>query len=129
MQSTYCTLAVILENLPRYPELENIRYSLVNATSLTKEYHKVKYSIFWNKSRINVKRNIKHRCNKLAFDAYSSMNEISNLINQYAKAQNLNSLPEPRYWHQLVKDLNFAYDQIEKDHQSEIKSLQLELTI
>lgn len=129
MQATHCTLVVILQNLPRIPELENIQHSLVEAMTLTSEYDKAKYSIFWHNSRIGVKRSIRHKCNKLAFDAYSSMNEISNLINEYAKAQNLNSLPEPRYWRQLIKDLNFAYEQIEKEHPHEIKSRQLELTI
>jgi hypothetical protein len=129
MQSTYCTLVVILQNLPRNPELENIRCSLLEAMTLTSEYDKAKYSIFWHNSRIGVKRSIRHKCNKLAFDAYSSMNEISNLINEYAKAQNLNSSPEPLYWRRLIKDLNFAYEQIEKEHSKEIKSKQLELTL
>jgi hypothetical protein len=120
---------VILQNLPINPELENIRHSLVNAINLSKKYDEIKYSIFWNSSRIKTKRSIKHKCNKLAFDTYSSMNEISALINQYAKAQNSNSSPEPLYWRQLIKDLTFAYEQIEKEHRHEIKSKQLELTL
>lgn len=129
MQASLSAMVVALHNFPDDPKLESARQHLEKAIALSNEYRKVYYSIFWNTSTQSVKRQIRSRCNSLAFDTYSHMIDLACLLNQYAALQNSRMQPVPKSWQELILNLRCAFSWIEREHAIEINSKQLSLPI
>jgi hypothetical protein len=127
MQAAYCAMVVALHNFPDDPELESARQHLEKAIALSNEYRRVYYSIFWNVSPLKVKKRIRSSCNQLAFDVYSHMIDLACLLNQYAADKNSEGIIAPKSWQELVNNLAHAFRWIEREHPTEINSLQLSL--
>jgi hypothetical protein len=127
MQAAHCAMVVALHNLPDDPELCSARQHLEKAIALSNEYRKVYYSIFWNTSSLEVKRRIRSKCNELVFDTYSHMIDLAQLLNQYAADKNSEGVIAPKSWQELVNNLAHAFRWIEREHPTEINSLQLSL--
>lgn len=127
MQAAYCAMVVARANFPNDPKLESARQHLEKAIALSNEYRKVYYSIFWNTSPVEVKRRIRTTCNQLAFDTYSHMIDLADLLNQYAQVQNSRMQPVPKSWQELILNLTCAFNWIESEHPAEINSKQLSL--
>ncbi|MCV3214305.1 hypothetical protein OGM63_12410 [Plectonema radiosum NIES-515] len=127
MQAAHCAMVVALHNFPDDPELESARQHLEKAIALSHEYRKVRNSIFWNVLPLKAKKRIRYSCNQLAFDVYSHMIDLAHLLNQYAALQNSHMLTAPKSWQELVNNLAHAFRWIEREHPTEINSLQLSL--
>lgn len=97
------------------------------AIALSSEYRKVRNSIFWNTSPLEVKRQIRTTCNQLAFDTYSHLIDLACLLNQYATDKNMIGIPAPKSWQELILNLRCAFNWIESEHATEINSKQLNL--
>jgi hypothetical protein len=129
MQATYCAMVVALKYLPDDLELCSARQHLEKAITLSHEYYQVYYSIFWNTSPQSVKQQIRSKCNSLAFDTYSHMIDLADLLNQYAQGKNSQGITAPQNWQELILNLRCAYNWIENQHAIEIDSKQLSLPI
>jgi hypothetical protein len=90
-------------------------------------FHPGYYSIFWKVSPLKAKKRIRSSCNQLAFDVYSHMIDLAHLLNQYAADKNSEGIIAPKSWQELVNNLADAFRWIEREHPTEINSLQLSL--
>lgn len=124
MQTAYCALSVALKQFPDEPELEKAKKHLEAAVNLSGEYHKTYWSIFWKTSTERTKKRIREKCNHLAFETYSQMIDLGDLLNKYAEKQ---SSPEPKSWRELISNLSLAFDWINQEHLREINSRQLSI--
>ncbi|MBD2458400.1 hypothetical protein H6G80_30580 [Nostoc sp. FACHB-87] len=124
MQAAYCALSVALKQFPDDPQLEKAKKHLEAAVKLSGEYHKTYWSIFWNTSSESTKKRIREKCNNLAFETYSQMIDLAELLNKYAHKQ---SSPEPKYWRELINNLDLAFEWINREHLPEINSRQLSI--
>lgn len=124
MLAAHCALSVALKQFPDEPELEKAKKHLQAAVNLSEEYHKICWSIFWKTATVNTKKRIREQCNNLAFETYSQMIDLADLLNKYAEKQ---SSPEPKYWRELISHLYLAFEWINKEHLREINSRQLSI--
>ncbi|BBD62699.1 hypothetical protein NIES2109_55490 (plasmid) [Nostoc sp. HK-01] len=127
MQAAHCALVVALQYAPVDPQFAVAREHLRRAIALSGEYHKLFWSIFWKTSPERVKRRVRQQCNQLAFDAYSNMIELAELVNKYAAAQTSAGIPEPKQWREFLLNLECAFEWLEREHPQEINSKQLSL--
>ncbi|MBC1237727.1 MULTISPECIES: hypothetical protein [Nostoc] len=74
-----------------------------------------------------VKRGIRSQCNQLAFDTYSHMIELAQLVNEYANLQTSRHIPEPKEWREFLNNLECAFEWLEREHPTQINSKQLTL--
>lgn len=127
MQSAHCALVVALQYAPDDPQFAVAREHLQRAIALSGEYHQLFWSIFWKTSPERVKRRIRSQCNQLAFDTYSHMIELAQLVNEYAAKQTSAGVPQPKQWLEFILHLSCAFDWIEREHKTEINIKQLTL--
>lgn len=127
MQAAYCALVVALKYAPVDPDFAIARQHLQAAIALSGEYHKLYWSIFWKTSPERIKRKIRSHCHELAFDSYSHMVLLAELVDEYATLQTSRNIPPPQSWQEFVNNLECAFDWIEREHSAEIQNKQLTL--
>jgi hypothetical protein len=127
MQTAHCALVVALRYAPDDPDFAMAKEHLQAAIALSGEYHKLYWSIFWKTSPEKLKRKIRSQCHELAFDTYSHMVELADLVDKYAAEQNCRSIPPPQSWREFLFNLELAFEWIEQDHSAEIYLKQLSL--
>ncbi|MBD2683355.1 hypothetical protein H6H03_38490 [Nostoc paludosum FACHB-159] len=127
MQAAHCALFVALQYAPDDPQFAVATQHLERAIGLSDEYYKTRYSIFWKTSPLRVKRRVREKCNQLAFDTYSHMIELAQLVNEYAAKQTSAGVPQPKEWLEFILHLSCAFDWIEREHKTEINIKQLTL--
>ncbi|WGV24203.1 hypothetical protein [Halotia branconii] len=127
MQSAHCALAVALKYASDDPDFAIARQYLETAIALSKEYHQTYWSIFWNTSTERTKRRIRTKCHQLAFDTYSNMIELADLVNKYADYQTSRSISPPKSWQEFLHNLECAFLWIEDEHSHQIYFKQLSL--
>ncbi|MCG6138487.1 MAG: hypothetical protein MET45_28350 [Nostoc sp. LLA-1] len=127
MQAAHCALVVALKYAPDDPDFAIARQHLEAAIALSGEYHKIYWSIYWKTSPEKLKRKIRSQCHELAFDTYSHMVELADLVNKYAAEQTSCNIPQPKSWLEFVFGLERAFEWIEKEHSAKIYTKQLSL--
>jgi hypothetical protein len=127
MQAAHCALVVALKFAPDDPEFVIARQHLEAAIALSSEYYKVCWSIFWNTSPERVKKRIRYWCNQLAFDTYSEMIDLADLVNEYADYKTSIGVAPPKTWEEFIHNLKCAFRWIEREHPREIYFKQLSL--
>ncbi|NWF61728.1 MAG: hypothetical protein HXY43_21345 [Fischerella sp.] len=66
MQAAHCALFVALKEFPKAPELASAKQCLEKAVALSKEYHRIKYSIFWKTSPNKLKKKTSQQMHEIA---------------------------------------------------------------
>ncbi|UKP01016.1 hypothetical protein [Nostoc sp. UHCC 0870] len=127
MQAAYCALVVALKYAPVDSDFAIARQHLETAIALSGEYHQLYWSIFWKTSPERLKRRIRSQCHELAFDSYSHMVELAELVNKYATEQTSRNIPQPKSWQEFVNNLELAFEWIAREHSAEIYVKQLSL--
>jgi hypothetical protein len=127
MQAAHCALVVALKYAPDDPIFAIAREHLQAAIALSNEYHKTYWSIFWNTSTEKTKKRIRAKCHQMAFDTYSHLIDLADLVNKYADYQTSCSIPSPKSWQEFVHNLECAFLWIEDEHSHEIYFKQLNL--
>lgn len=127
MQAAYCALVVAFKYAPVDPDFAIARQHLQAAIALSGEYHQLYWSIFWKTSPEKLKRQIRSHCHELAFDTYSHLVELAELVNKYATDQTSRNIPPPQSWQEFVNNLECAFEWIVREHSAEIHVKQLSL--
>ncbi|MEA5566679.1 hypothetical protein [Anabaena sp. UHCC 0399] len=127
MQAAYCALVVALKYAPVDPDFAIARQHLQAAIALSDEYHKLHNSIFWKTSPGSIKRKVREKCRNAAFDTYSHLLELADLVNKYAADQTSRNIPPPQSWQEFVNNLECAFEWIAREHSAEIYVKQLSL--
>lgn len=129
MYASTANLSLACRKLKQYPIkhplLIDAALELTTATALMEAHYKVRDSIFWNRSTSATKKRVRKKLNHLAFDAYTSLNNAGELLNQYVDEVGITQ--EIQIWKEIINHLMKAASVMKKENNHEINHKQLSL--